>query len=187
MAQGGCGCPITSRLDRAARLDKVALMILIRPAKDTDFEAIWSIVKPVFRAGETYGVDRDIDEAGVRRMWFDEPDQSYVALNGETVLGTYYLRSNGAGGGAHVCNCGYITAADAQGRGVARSMCEHSQQEARRLGYKAMQFNKVVVTNKGAVALWRKLGFEIVGTVPKVFEHPTEGFVAAHIMYKWLG
>ena len=74
----------------------------------------------------------------------------------------------------------------ARGRGLATSMCEHSQNLAREMGFKAMQFNLVVETNTGAAKLWQKLGFGIVGTIPKAFYHPDNGYVGAHLMFKWL-
>ncbi len=158
----------------------------IRRAGEADWPGIWAMLEPVFRAGETYAVARDISEAAARTMWFEAPAACFVAEEGGTLLGTYYVKTNQAGGGAHVCNCGYVTAAAAQGRGVARAMCEHSQNAARELGYKAMQFNLVLESNEGAVRLWERLGFETVGRIPRVFEHPSLGLVDARVMYKWL-
>ena len=158
----------------------------IRRALPTDREAIWDIIGPGIRAGETYTYDADWAKDDALAYWMGDDKHTYVALEGGQLLGTYYLRTNQMGGGRHVCNCGYMTAEAARGKGIAGAMCEQSQTVARELGYKAMQFNFVVSTNVGAVRLWQKLGFTIVGTLPKAFEHPTEGFVDAHIMYKWL-
>lgn len=157
----------------------------IRRAKAADWPAIWAILQPVFRAGETYAVARDIDEVTAKAKWLDTPDACYVVEDG-AILATYYIRTNHQGGASHVCNAGYVTAAAAQGRGVARAMCEHSQTEARALGFKAMQFNLVLASNVGAVALWQKLGFDIVGTLPQAFDHPAQGFVDAYVMWKTL-
>ena len=101
-------------------------------------------------------------------------------------MGTYYLRRNQAGGGAHVCNCGYMVAPEARGHGVARAMCEHSMEAARRQGFRAMQFNFVVSTNVGAVRLWENLGFEIVGRLPSAFDSPSQGLVNAYVMFRTL-
>ncbi len=158
----------------------------IRHATPDDHDAIWSILRPVFAAGETYAIARDISKEDALQLWRDLPKATYVAEDQGQILGTYYVKTNAAGGGAHVCNCGYVTAAAAQGRGVARAMCEHSQTEARALGYRAMQFNLVLASNAGAVGLWHKLGFETVGILPRVFDHPKLGLVDAHVMYKWL-
>jgi ribosomal protein S18 acetylase RimI-like enzyme len=157
----------------------------IRPATYADWPAIWGMLRPVFRAGETYAVDRDITESAARALWLDAPAATYIALD-DAVLGTYFIKTNHHGGARHVCNCGYVTAADAQGRGVARAMCEHSQSEARLLGYAALQFNLVLASNAGAIRLWQKLGFDIVGTLPAAFDHPSLGLVDAHIMWKAL-
>ena len=102
------------------------------------------------------------------------------------ILGTYFLRANQRGGGSHVANCGYVTAAGAEGRGIARAMCLHSLQRARERGFRAMQFNFVASTNERAGKLWGDLGFEVVGRLPGAFDHPKYGFVDALVMYKQL-
>lgn len=159
----------------------------IRHASEDDFGAIWGMLEPVMRAGETYAFPRDASRETAHHLWMEKPDHTFVAEEDGVILGTYYLTANKLGPGAHVCNCGYITADMARGRGLATTMCEHSQAEARKLGFLAMQYNAVVSTNIGAVRLWQKLGFRIVGTLPKAFDHPSHGFVDAHVMYKWLG
>lgn len=157
---------------------------MIRAAAEADWPAIWSILEPVFRAGETYAIDRDISEDAARALWITAPRATYVAEAEGEILGTYYIKSNHAGGASHICNCGYVTAAAAQGRGIASAMCRHSLEEAPRLGYRAMQYNLVLASNDGAVRLWQKLGFEIVGTLPAAFDHPGLGPVDAFVMWK---
>jgi GNAT superfamily N-acetyltransferase len=158
----------------------------IRPATEQDRAAVLSIVKPVLAAGETYAVANYLDDEGVLAYWFLPSHSVYVAeLDGE-VLGTYYLMANQGGGGAHVANCGYMTAPEAQGKGVARAMCQHSLMNAKAKGFRAMQFNHVVSTNTRAVALWQSLGFAIVGTLPQAFNHPTHGYVDSYVMFKSL-
>ena len=114
------------------------------------------------------------------------PRKTFVVEEGGKILGTYYIKSNQLGAGSHVCNCGYMVSAKARGKGLGTAMCEHSQEVALELGYKAMQFNCVVTSNQAAVRLWHKLGFETVGRLPKAFEHPSRGYVDALVMYKWL-
>ena len=144
-------------------------------------------MEPVFRAGETYAFDPAITEVEAHRVWVELPAATYVAVDDAgTLLGTYYIKPNQPGLGAHVCNCGYIVSAAARGQGIASRLCEHSQDEARRLGFRAMQFNLVVSTNTGAVRLWQQLGFSIVGTLPGAFKHPRLGYVDAYVMYKQL-
>ena len=157
---------------------------MIRAAAEADWPAIWSILEPVFRAGETYAIDRDISEDAARALWITAPRATYVAEAEGEILGTYYIKSNHAGGASHICNCGYVTAAAAQGRGIASAMCRHSLEQAPRLGYRAMQYNLVLASNDGAVRLWQKLGFEIVGTLPAAFDHPGLGPVDAFVMWK---
>ena len=161
-------------------------MLTIRPAVSADAAAIWSILEPVFRSGETYTVARDISEADAMAYWFAPSHQTFVAEEDGRVLGTYFVRPNQGGGGAHVANCGYMTAPAAQGRGVARRMLEHSLARARAAGFRAMQFNFVVSANTRAVQTWQANGFEIVGRLPEAFHHPTLGYVDAFVMYRRL-
>ena len=156
----------------------------IRCATSNDRPAIWAILEPVIRAGETYALDRDMSRDVALAYWF--ADEAFVAEDEGTVVGTYYMRRNQAGGGGHVCNCGYMVSASASGRGVARAMCAHSLEHARSLGYRAMQFNFVVSTNERAVRLWQAMGFAIVGRLSAGFDHPHLGFVDALIMYRAL-
>lgn len=158
----------------------------IRPAGSGDAAAIWAILEPVIRAGETYTLDRDMSEVDALAYWFGADKETFVAEADGVVLGTYYLRANQAGGGAHVCNTGYMTGAAATGRGVARTMCLHSIDHAKARGFLAMQFNFVVSTNVRAVGLWQSLGFEVVGRLPGAFAHPAEGFVDALVLVRAL-
>lgn len=158
----------------------------IRFATPADAGAILEIILPVIRAGETYALDRDLSPADALAYWTDAEKQTFVAESGGRVVGTYYLRANQAGGGRHVCNCGFMTRACSTGRGVARAMCQHALQHAAALGYKSMQFNFVVSTNEPALALWRSLGFETVGRLPQAFEHPSKGLVDALVMSRAL-
>ncbi|WOX06498.1 GNAT family N-acetyltransferase [Microbulbifer pacificus] len=158
----------------------------IRPASADDFAAIWPIFHEVVSAGETYAYDRNTDREQAFRLWMEAPRETFVCEADGEILGTYYLKTNQAGPGAHVGNCGYMVSSAARGRGVASAMCEHSQQQAKALGYKAMQFNFVASSNEGAVRLWQKLGFDIVGRLPRAFDHPARGLVDALVMYKWL-
>ena len=162
------------------------MTICIRQATDSDFDQIWPIFSDVVSAGETYGYRTDTDAAQAQHLWMQYPRVTYVAEADQRILGTYYLKTNHDGPGAHVCNCGYMVAPAARGRGLATRMCEHSQQEAVRMGYRAMQFNFVAASNEGAVRLWTKLGFATVGRLPRAFAHPKLGDVDALVMYKWL-
>jgi RimJ/RimL family protein N-acetyltransferase len=162
-------------------------MITIRPLEEQDWEGCWRIIDPVFRAGETYAFSPDITEAEAFRVWVTTPSATFVAVDeSHQLVGTYYIKPNQPGLGAHVCNCGYIVAQHARGKGIAAEMCEHSQREAVSRGFRAMQYNLVVSTNEGAVRLWQKHGFDIVGTLPRAFQHRQLGFVDAFVMYKFL-
>ena len=161
--------------------------LAIRLARDEHFSALWPILRDVIRAGETYALDPGLTRETVRDLWMQNPRATFVAERNGEILGSYILKTNQAGGGAHVCNCGYMVREAARGQRIARAMCLHSQDEARAMGYLAMQFNFVVETNRGAVALWQSLGFETVGRLPRAFRHPKVGLVDARVMYKWLG
>jgi L-amino acid N-acyltransferase YncA len=160
--------------------------ISIRSATAADDDSIWAILKPTFRAGETYPIPLDISREDALAYWRTPGHTVFVAEDDGRVVGTYYLRANNRGGGAHVANCGYMTAQGATGRGVARTMCTHSLERARTEGFRAMQFNFVIASNVRAVRLWQACGFAIVGTLPGVFSHPTQGFVDAYVMFRAL-
>src|ERR1700692_326666 len=160
--------------------------MIIRPAVAEDHPAIWAILEPVIRAGETYTLPRDMREDEALGYWMGPDRETFVAVAGTEILGTYYIRPNQQGGGAHVANCGYMTAAHAMGRGGARAMAEHSMVHAKARGYTAMQFNFVVSTNHRAVALWEQLGFATLCRLPGAFAHPREGLVDALVMFRAL-
>jgi ribosomal protein S18 acetylase RimI-like enzyme len=160
--------------------------MLIRSATRRDDEATWQILEPVLRAGETYTLPREIRREDALAYWFSPEHETFVAEEDGSILGTYYLRANQRGGGAHVANSGYVTAQHATGRGVARAMCLHSLDIARQRGFRAMQFNFVVSTNERAIRLWTTLGFATVGRLPDAFLHPAYGYVDALVMYRAL-
>jgi L-amino acid N-acyltransferase YncA len=158
----------------------------IREAQAADAKAIAAVILPIIREGATYALDPEMNEAQALAYWMGHDRETFVAEEEGKILGTYYMRPNQAGGGRHVCNCGYMTDPAARGRGVARRMCGHSLEHARARGYRAMQFNFVVSTNAPAIRLWQSLGFEIVGTLPLAFNHPQHGYVDAHVMFRAL-
>jgi ribosomal protein S18 acetylase RimI-like enzyme len=158
--------------------------MLIRPSETRDDDAIWHILEPTFRAGETYPLPRDIPRNDALAYWHSPGHSVFVAEDEGTIVGSYYLRANNRGGGQHVANCGYIVAPGAFGRGVARAMCAHSLDQARAHGFTAMQFNFVIASNERAVRLWQDLGFAIVGRLPGAFRHPRLGFVEAYVMIR---
>ncbi len=162
-------------------------MITIRKYQEPDWAETWKIIEPVFRAGETYAFSPDITAEEAYKVWIASPVATFVAVDSNnTILGTYYIKPNQPALGAHICNCGYIVAENTRGKGLAALMCDHSQVQAVSMGFLAMQFNLVVATNEGAVHLWKKKGFEIIGTLPKSFLHSRFGLVDAHVMYKLL-
>ena len=158
--------------------------MLIRQSEPRDDDAIWRILEPTFRAGETYPVPRDISRADALAYWHTPGHPVFVAEDAGTIVGTYYLRANNRGGGAHVANCGYVVAPDAFGRGVAQAMCSHSLGEAKSRGFSAMQFNFVIASNERAVRLWQRMGFAIAGHLPGAFQHPRLGLVDAYVMLR---
>ena len=161
--------------------------IEIRDAGSDEWPGIWAVMGPIVAAGETYCYDRDLDEAGARaRWWRDRPGRTFVAVHEGRVVGTAESHPNQGGGGAHVANAGFMVDVEHQGQGIGKALCAHVIEAARRDGFKAMQFNAVVETNTGAVALWRSFGFQILATVPEAFCHPTAGYVGLHVMYRRL-
>ena len=162
------------------------MTITIRHATAAADDAIWRILEPTFRAGETYPQPRDISRADALAYWRSAGHQVMVAADGGEIVGTYYLHANNKGGGGHVANCGYMTAGAAMGRGVARAMCADSLERARAAGFTAMQFNFVIASNERAVRLWHACGFAIVGRLPGAFRHPRLGEVDAYVMHRTL-
>jgi len=177
---------------RGRRLSSLALMVegrapvQIRPARSADRVGIAAIIMPTIRTGTTYALDRHMSEAEAFAYWIGADKETFVAEEMNTIVGTFYLKPNQAGGGRHVCNCGYMTLRAAAGRGVARAMCERSIELAKARGYRAMQFNFVVSTNERAVRLWQSFDFEVVGRLPGAFDHPADGEVDALVMYRVL-
>lgn len=161
--------------------------MILRPATPADDDALWSLLRPVFRAGQTYAIEPDIDRTGALDYWSGGSHRAFLATDADgAAQGSYYICPNQRGGGAHVCNCGFVTAEAAQGRGVARTMLDHALDTARRTGYRAMQFNFVVASNIRAIALWQAAGFQVVGRLPQAFRHPQLGFTDALVMFRTL-
>lgn len=158
----------------------------IRQAGPHDADAVWTILEPVIREGVTYALPREMSREDALDFWTGPGRTCFLAEEDGRVLGTYMFRTNQPGGGSHVCNCGYMTAPEARGRGIARRMGEHSLDHARARGFRAMQYNFVVSTNSGAVRLWQSLGFHIAGTLPGAFRHPQAGEVDVYVMYRRL-
>ena len=160
--------------------------MIIRQANTQDRPEIWAILKPVFRTGETYAVNPDISEKDALSYWIDGSHTAFVVEYENQILGTYFICPNQSGHGAHICNCGFITHPDAQGKGIARKMIEHSLKVAPEIGFRGMQFNFVLASNERAIATWQRYGFDIIGRIPEAFDHPKLGFVDALVMYKKL-
>jgi L-amino acid N-acyltransferase YncA len=161
-------------------------VVKIRPATDADRETIWNVFREVVAVGDTYAFDPGMSREDALAYWFGTGTHTFVAENDRRVVGTYILKANQAGPGAHVANAAYMVAKDARGLGVGRKMAKHSLTEARQLGFRAMQFNFVVSTNASAIHLWQQLGFKIVGTLPSAFRHPEAGYVDVYVMFRSL-
>ncbi len=170
----------------------------IRAATEADRDAIWNIFHEVVAAGDSYALDPNISREDALAYWFAPDTHTYVAElaarspHGSSlpetgrIEGTYILRPNESGGGSHVANAGFMVSASARGQGIGRAMADHCLSEARRLGFRAMQFNFVVSTNTPAICLWQELGFTTVGTLPAAFHHPEKGYVDVYVMYRSL-
>ncbi|MGO4478520.1 N-acetyltransferase family protein [Massilia sp. 2TAF26] len=161
--------------------------IQIRPARDADFSAMWTIFQAHVATGETFAHGPATSREDSHDYWFAPSATTFVAVKGgERILGMYKLQPNHLGRGDHVANASYMVSPNAQGVGIGRMLGEHSIEEARRQRYLAMQFNYVVSTNSPAINLWKRLGFSIVGTLPKAYRHRRLGYVDAYVMYKLL-
>ena len=158
----------------------------LRPATDSDRDATWEIFQEVIAAGDTYPLEPNIPREQALAYWFKHNAHVCVAESENKIVGSYTLHQNQAAAGAHVANAAFIVAKAARGQGIGRAMGEHCLKEARRLGFRAMQFNYVISTNTAAIRLWQNLGFDIVGTLPSAFRHPDKGYVDVYVMYRSL-
>jgi GNAT superfamily N-acetyltransferase len=161
-------------------------MLNIRPAVEVDHEAIWKIFHAVAKAGETYAFDPHVSRDDALGYWLHDENHSYIAETRKGIAGSYFLRANQQAPGAHIANAAFMVAPEERGAGIGRAMGKHCLEEARRLGFRAMQFNFVVSTNETAVRLWRELGFAVVGVLPGAFRHPRFGFVDVYVMFRSL-
>ena len=161
-------------------------MIEIRSANDSDKPAVWRIIRAVISTGDTYVFDSDTPQDEMINYWFAPDKYVYIAEDARGIVGTFWLKANQPGLGSHVCNAAYMVAPDAAGKGIGRRMAEFSLEEAKRLGFTAMQFNFVVKSNTAAVRLWQSIGMEIIGEIPDAFDHRENGMTNAYIMYKKL-
>ncbi len=159
---------------------------MIREMNLQDFGVFWATFSEIVKAQETYAFEPDINFEQAYELWCETPERTFVFEENNQILGSYYIKPNGMGPSKHICNCGYMVAPESRGKGIAGKLCKHSQAMAMELGFKAIQFNSVVSTNKAAVSLWQKLGFSIIGTIPKAYLHKKLGYVDSYIMYKQL-
>lgn len=163
--------------------------LVFENAGPEDWPGIWAIFRSVVATADTYPYPPDITETDAFSIWMrqdDDREATFVARLGGEIVGTAYVRANGVGLSDHIANAGWMVAPEHQGRGIGRPFAEYVIEQCRVLGYHALQFNSVVATNASAIALWETLGFEIVGTVPDAFRHPTEGLTPVHVMYRRL-
>ena len=158
----------------------------IRPATEDDWLGIWQIFKDVISRGDTYTYAPDMTQEQAKDIWIRNGCHPYVVTHDGNVVGTFTIRTNKPGFGNHIANAGYMVHKNYRSRGIAQAMCGVSLKEAKKLGYQAMQFNFVVASNTPAVQLWQKMGFKIVGTVPKAFRHATLGLTDVYIMHRFL-
>ncbi len=169
-------------------VDSVApyLNLRISAIQPTGFKAFWPVFQKIVREQQSYALDPAIEYEQAYDYWCQQPQRSLALTFDNKLAGIYYLKPNTAGPGDHICNCGYMIAPEFRGKGLARILCQHSQQLAQQLGYRAMQFNLVVSTNHAAVHLWQTMGFEIIGVIPQAYRHRLLGLVDAYVMHKSL-
>ncbi|BBN83558.1 N-acetyltransferase [Pseudoalteromonas sp. A25] len=159
---------------------------MITAITQKDFRNFWPTFKNIIQAQQTYAFDSNMSFEEAYQLWCQSPLKAFAYKVDGVVLGTYYLKANAMGPSSHICNCGYMVSEAARGQGIAQKLCEHSQRIAKEMGFEAMQFNSVVSTNEGAIRLWQRLGYSIIGTIPKAYKHPQLGYVDSHIMHKFL-
>jgi len=161
-------------------------MLAMRKATSKDANAIWKILKEVISRGDSFVFDPDSPKEKMMAYWMESEKHTYVAVLNNSIVGSFFIKTNQPGLGSHIANAGYMTSPLASGKGIGKAMGQFSLEEARRLGYKAMQFNIVVKSNERAVRLWQSLGFKIIGEIPEAFNHKTLGMTNAYVMYQKL-
>ncbi len=161
-------------------------MLTIRKAIQADKEEIWKILKEVISKGDSFAFNPNTSKEKMMAYWMESEKHTYVAILDNTVVGSFFIKANQPGLGSHIANAGYVTSPLASGKGIGKAMGQFSLKEAKRLGYKAMQFNIEVKSNERAVRLWQSLGFKIIGEIPEAFNHQTLGMTNAYIMYQKL-
>lgn len=168
------------------------MSLIIREAEsETDWlTGIWPLFHEVVSAGDTFAFPPETDEQKAREYWMlPPPARVFVAVNKSdgAIVGSSYVKPNQPGLGAHVANAAFMVAANASGQGIGRALAEHAIEWARQANFSAMQFNFVVGTNTRALALWKNLGFSIIGTVPEAYQHQGLGRkVDALVMHRFL-
>jgi GNAT superfamily N-acetyltransferase len=165
---------------------RTQLALKIREIRPDEFDLVWPLFHSVLAAGDTYAWAPDMSLEEGRRIWTAAPARAFVAELDGAAVATYSVRPNQPGLGDHVANAGYMVEPAARGQGIARALCEHSMETARQAGFTAMQFNFVVSSNEGAVRLWQRCGFRIVGQVPGAFRHRERGATDVFIMHRFL-
>lgn len=166
--------------------------MFFRRIEERDANALWHIISQVIQTGDTWVYAPDSSREKMLALWFEPEKYAYVCESDpesvdNEIMGTFFFKANQPDLGAHVANAGYMVKPDCRGRGIAEAMCRFSLTEARAVGFKAMQFNIVVSTNEVAIRIWKRCGFEVIGRLPRVFQHQTLGLTDALIMYQWLG
>jgi L-amino acid N-acyltransferase YncA len=160
-----------------------------RRATAADASEMWAIIEPILATGDTWVFappKTPLDRIQMLDYWLSNEKYTYVCIAENQIVGIFFIKENQPDLGNHIANAGYMTHLNWRGRGIGYAMGAYSLEEARRLGFEGMQYNIVIKTNEGAVRLWQRLGFEIVGTLPKVFRHPTLGRVDAYVMFQSL-
>jgi len=165
---------------------KTNAKLKVRKVTEMDYDQVWGIFSSIIATGDTYLFDPKTSKADLRKHWFADYMQTFVAEKNDLILGTYIIKPNQIDLGNHIANCSYMVSPKAQGKGIGKILCEHSLQIAKENGFKGIQFNIVVSTNKVAIELWKKYGFDIIGTTPNGFRHSKQGFVDTYIMFKSL-
>ena len=158
----------------------------IRAMTEDDFKLFWPVFSRIAQEQETYMYDPNIPYEEAHKIWCEEPMRTFVYERNGKICGSYYIKKNPTTLSRYICNCGYMVDPDFKNQGIAQKLCLHSQNIARELDFKSMQFNAVVSTNVTAVYLWKKMGFRIIKTLPKAYEHKTLGPVDCYVMYKEL-
>lgn len=136
----------------------------VRKYEIGDLPEMIRIWNEVVDEGNAFPQEEPLDERSGAEFF---AAQSYcgVAEDGGAVCGLYILHPNNVGRCGHICNASYAVSSEKRGLHIGEKLVLDCLEQARRIGFRVLQFNAVVATNVHARHLYERLGFTQLGTI----------------------